>query len=136
MDSFTFTKSERLCSQKIIGEIFLTGKTFISYPFKMVWLDSSVIDSLYPAQVAFSIPKKNIKKAINRNLIRRKMRESYRYLKNDFYDYLQQRGQKIALMIVFIGKEDFPSSELNSAMVKALNRLRNEIKVEKNTSET
>jgi ribonuclease P protein component len=128
MDSHTFTKSERLCSQKIIGEIFLTGRSFICYPLKAVWFNPPIMKGLYPAQVAFSVPKKNFKKAHDRNLIRRKMRESYRYIKSALYDLLERNGQNIALMIVFVGKEDPSFSIVKSAMRKISFRLELEIK--------
>ncbi len=132
MVSYTFTKSEKLCSRKIIGEIFQNGKTFFCFPLKVVWIEYTIINDSYPAQVAFSVPKKNFKRACDRNMIRRKMRESYRYLKGQLYDFLRKGKLEIAVMIVFAGKEEASFSELQSAMSKALLRLEQEIKQDKN----
>ena len=129
----TFKKDEKLSSQKIIGEIFLSGNTFICYPLKVIWINNVIITGPYDAIAAFSVPKKNFKKAHERNHIRRKMRESYRYLKNNFYDFLKKTGQKIALIIVFIGKEDISSDQIKSAMIKSLDRLQRDIIKSKGT---
>jgi ribonuclease P protein component len=134
MVSYTFTKGEKLCSQKIIGEIFLTSRTFICFPLKVVWLNNVILTGSYPAQVAFSVPKKSFNKAHDRNLIRRKMRESYRNLKSGLYELLEQDRQKIVLMIIFVGKEEPSFSLVESAMAKILYRLGKEIKSVKSNS--
>jgi ribonuclease P protein component len=134
MVSYTFSKGEKLCSQKIIGEIFLSGKSFICYPLKVVWLNPVILTGSSPAQVAFSVPKKGFSKAHDRNLIKRKMRESYRYHKSELYASLENYRQKIALMIVFIGKEEPSFGQVQSAMQKILNRLEQEIKSAKSNA--
>ena len=58
-----------------------------------------------PAQVAFSVPKKRFKRANKRNLIKRRLRESYRLNKNNFYQDLHQKGIHIQLLIVYIAPE-------------------------------
>ncbi|MGK7391807.1 MAG: ribonuclease P protein component [Candidatus Cyclobacteriaceae bacterium M2_1C_046] len=70
----TFTKAERLKSQKIIKELFLKGSSFYSYPIKIFYLPSPEEQT----QVMFAVPKKKIKKAVDRNRIKRRMREAYR----------------------------------------------------------
>jgi ribonuclease P protein component len=131
MVSFSFKKDERLCSQKLIGGIFLSGRSFNCYPLKIAWINTDTLDSSYPAQAAFSVPKKNFKKAHDRNLIRRKMRESWRFHKSSLYEYLGGNETKIALVIIFIGKEDQEFRKIESAMVKGLDRLQQEILSEK-----
>lgn len=72
----TFRKSERLHSKKLIKELFEKGSSFYLYPFKVYFLDST---SEYQShQVLFSVPKRNFKKAVDRNLIKRRLREAYR----------------------------------------------------------
>jgi ribonuclease P protein component len=134
MTNFTFKKEERLCSQKIIGEIFLAGNSFLCYPLKVVWLKNPVISGAYPAQVSFSVPKKNFKSAHDRNLIRRRMRESYRCLKSKLYELMKLKGQKIALMIIYIGKEESSFNQIESAMTKIIHRLEQEDKFGKPAS--
>ncbi|MDH5366596.1 MAG: ribonuclease P protein component [Cyclobacteriaceae bacterium] len=72
----TFKKSERLCSKKLIKELFDKGSSFYIYPFKVFYNPNKRLDELH--QVLFSVPKRNFKKAVDRNLIKRRMREAYR----------------------------------------------------------
>jgi ribonuclease P protein component len=127
MISFTFKKSERLCSQKIIGELFLSGKSFMCYPLKVVWIETALYNTPYHAQVAFSVPKKTFKKAHDRNSIKRKLRESYRFHKSSFYVFLEQNGKQIAMMILFISKEDQDFRKIDASMVKILDHLQHKL---------
>ena len=60
MTAYTFRKEEKLCSQKIIGDIFLSGTSFLCYPLKVVWKYEELPTS-FPAQVVFSVPKRLFK---------------------------------------------------------------------------
>ncbi|WP_373521168.1 ribonuclease P protein component [Aquiflexum sp.] len=71
------TKNERLHSQKLIKELFDKGSSFFLYPFKVMVLQSNFED-LETNQVLFSVSKKKIKKAVHRNLIKRRMKEAFR----------------------------------------------------------
>ena len=61
----TFKKAERLCSKKIIDKLFTEGKSIFIHPVKMVYLETS-LQTNFPAQVVFTVPKRNIKKAVQR----------------------------------------------------------------------
>jgi ribonuclease P protein component len=123
MTAFTFRKEEKLCSQKIIGDIFLSGNSFLCYPLKVVWKDE-VLPDLFPAQVVFTVPKRLFKRAHDRNLLKRQMREIYRCQKEDLYHFLDSRDRKIALMIVYIAKEKLEFSMLEEAITKIVTKLK------------
>lgn len=131
MSSFTFSKDEKLCSRKIISEMFISGNSFLCYPLKVVWLNNLEIPLAYPVQVAFSVPKKNFKRAHDRNLIKRQMRECYRCRKNTLYQFLDLIEQKLGLMIVYIGKDKPEFSQIELAMTKLITRLDREIREKK-----
>jgi len=122
MTAFTFRKEEKLCSQKIIGEIFLSGTSFLCYPLKVVWKYEQLLTS-YPAQVVFSVPKRLFKRAHDRNLLKRQLREVYRHQKQDLYQALELNDRKIAFMIVYIAKEKLDFSQIESAMEKVITKL-------------
>ena len=115
----------------MIGEMFLTGNSFLCYPLKVVWLDSLDNSSRFPAQAAFSVPKRIFNKAHDRNLIKRQMRETYRYRKNLLYDLLELRNRKIALMIVYVAKDKSDFNQIESAMTKIISRLDRELSEKK-----
>jgi ribonuclease P protein component len=118
----TFEKSERLCSTKIISGLFENGNIFYTPLFKVVWIISPVIIS-YPAQIAFSVSKRGFRLAVTRNLIRRRMRESYRKNKYILYEYLASENKQVAFTVIVRGNKvpDFPTIEKST--IEMLNRL-------------
>lgn len=113
----TFSKKERLCSTKLIGEIFERGSVVNTSLFRVAWLQTSGLPS--PAQVAFAVPKKNFRLAVTRNLIRRRMREAYRLHKQTLYNILGEHGIQIVFMIIYRQKS-IPDYE---AVEKAVNEI-------------
>ena len=122
MSTYSFSKEEKLCSQKIIGDIFLSGTSFLCYPLKVVWKYELLLTP-YPAQVVFSVPKRLFKRAHDRNLLKRQLREVYRLQKQDLYQALELNDRKIAFMIVYIAKEKLDFCQLESAMVKVITKI-------------
>ena len=126
MTDYTFQKEEKLCSQKIIGEIFLTGTSFLCYPLKVVW-KVEAIQTAFRAQAIFSVPKRLFKRAHDRNLLKRQLREVYRYRKNVLYEMLEATDRKIALMIVYIAKEKLEFEQIEGAMTKVMLKLKKKL---------
>ena len=122
MEEFTFQKEERLCSPKTIEELFASGESFLSYPIKVVFLKTEFRQAI-PAQAAFTVSKRYFKRAVKRNILKRRMREAYRLNKASFHQAIAAKELHIAIMFVFIAKElvDYPIIE--KAMILAFKKL-------------
>lgn len=98
----TFTKAERLCSKVVIDRVFETGKT-VSVPlFRLIWLKAEAAQP-FPVQLLVSVPKRNFKKAADRNLLKRRIREAYRKNKSGWYEQL--RPGAYSLLLIYTGKQ-------------------------------
>jgi len=96
----TFKKYERLCSKKAIEALFEIGISVSCYPFYVLWSYSN-LDSAKPAKVAISVSKKLFKSAVQRNAVKRKIREAYRKKKYALYDFLISIGKNINFILIY-----------------------------------
>lgn len=121
-ERFTFNKEERLCSKKLIDKVFEGKKVVHFFPFSIYYLSCNA-DMSYPAQVLFAVSKKNFKKAVDRNHIKRLCKESYRMQKTNFYAALQTKQEKLAVVFVYNHNVRISYLEMNTKMNAALERL-------------
>ncbi len=119
----SFGAEEKLKSKKTIDKLFKEGKSVSQSGFTLVYL-MGPLNTFYPAQAGFSVPKKFFKHAVDRNRIKRLMREAYRLNKNTLYEKLVTSKQQMAFMFVYKGKE-LPGHEVATKSVLAcLNKLK------------
>jgi ribonuclease P protein component len=104
LSAHTFTKHEKLCSIKQLDALFEAGKGFFQTPFRFVYLQTDYPQP-FPIKVVISVSKRNFKKAVDRNRIKRLIRENYRMLKPDLYEHLQAQNKNYLLAIIFTGKQ-------------------------------
>jgi ribonuclease P protein component len=125
--TYTFTKEERLCNKKLIDQLFHNGSSFLCYPFRISWLIAPDPQP-FPAQVLFSVSKKRYKRAVDRNLIKRRIREAYRLHKQEcLYSLLTDADKNIVFSIGFVGKEITPYDFLEKKVLKLLSQLAEQI---------
>ena len=79
--NYTLSKNERLHSKKSIKELFDKGSSFFLYPFKVLYFESPQ-NPIETNQVLFSVSKRKIKKAVDRNHVKRRIKEAYRLNKH------------------------------------------------------
>ncbi len=124
----TLGKEERLKSKKLIERLYKEGNSVKAFPLRMIFLQTEHI-SKFPSQVGVSVPKRNFKRAVDRNRIKRLMRESYRLQKEIVYNNLEK---PYVFMISYIGKEECTYEALFLKMETLLTLFVNETKKTKN----
>ncbi len=122
---FTFPKQERLSWKRHIDLLFANGRSFVAFPLRVIYLPVEEDALPAPASVLISVPKKKFKRAVKRNLIKRRMREAYRIHKHDLFDALANNQQRMLVAFLYLDKEILPFSEIEKAMQKVLDILRN-----------
>lgn len=119
--SYAFPKEEHLCRKKLIDELFGRGSSFGLYPLRFVWLPAPA-PTAAPPQVLVSVSKRSFKRAVDRNRLKRLMREAYRLNK---YRLLEAAGgHSVALLgIIYSGKEKKPFTLVEKKLISGLERL-------------
>ena len=112
----SFSKEERINSKKTIEELFKKGSSSHSYPYLLKYLPANSSDC---HQVLISVSKKHFKKAVDRNLLKRRMREAYRKNKSLLYP----SSKKFYIAIIYIGKEINPYQLMEHKLIKLMKRL-------------
>lgn len=100
---YTFKKEEKLKSRKAIEQLFRHGKAFSNFPFKILWKFNETVSS--ELQTGFTVSSKQFKKAVDRNRIKRLMRESYRIQKNELQQQLKKSNKQLAVFFIYVGNE-------------------------------
>ncbi len=118
----TFTKAERLCSKLLIERLFESGHTFNLFPFRVIWLMEKR-DSPFPAQIAFSVPKRTFSRAVDRNLLKRRSREAYRKNKFRLYECLKSQDQFLAVILIYTAKEKILYDVAENKINQVIDRL-------------
>ncbi len=142
-----FSRQERLKSKKVIARLFKEGHSFMAYPFKVVWVNNPTpgpspdgrgvpprtapgsasplpsgegpgVGSL--TQLAISVPKRHFKTAVQRNRLKRRIREAYRLHKAALYETLS--AGPVSLMLMYIAKEELPYRDIEAGVIKMIRK--------------
>jgi ribonuclease P protein component len=98
-------KNDRLCGVRAVSELFARGKTMVIPPLKVIFLLMPEDDLISPARVLVSVPGKQFRKAVDRNLIRRRIKESWRLNMLPLKEKMTASGRRIDLAIIWIDPE-------------------------------
>jgi ribonuclease P protein component len=116
-----FRKKERLCSKKQIGGLFIQGQVLFIFPFKIYYriADTATASQDAPCQIMITVPKRLFKKAVCRNLLKRRTREAFRLHKQELIAALAAQGKSLQLVLYYTCKTVLPYEALAEAMKKA-----------------
>jgi ribonuclease P protein component len=114
MGSCSFSKREKLCSQKTIDRLFKEGSSAKAFPLRVVFLE--VPEAEAPVQVLISVPKKRIRKAHDRNRIKRLIREAYRLNKGQLTEKVVEEGKRLAVAFIYLSDRVMDFKEIQHSM--------------------
>ncbi|SFR36732.1 ribonuclease P protein component [Robiginitalea myxolifaciens] len=118
MSGLNFPKSERLTHKQLWSAVFEQGKRLKSFPLQLYYLKSGhALDSRI--QVGISVPKKRFPKAVDRNRIKRLLREHYRHKKQEVFNNTEG---SYALVILYLGKELPENAEISAALSELIDK--------------
>lgn len=126
--SFTYNKKEKLKSKKLIDQMFVQGKSVSAYPLRLVYMPTT-FNTNNIAKTGVSVSKRNFKTAVDRNRIKRLLREAYRLNKLEYFNNLSIQH---AFMILYIGKEKPTLNQLQHKMTVLFNKFKDKTLHDKN----
>lgn len=114
----TYSKIEKLKSKTIIDQLFDEGKSVAAFPLRLVYIGTH-FDEPVKVKCGVSVSKRNFKKAIDRNRVKRLMREAYRLNKSSYFNNITTQ---YAFMILYIGNDKPTFEQTDKAMKKLLEK--------------
>ena len=113
---YTYKKNEKLKNKRLIDALFSEGKSISVYPLRMIYM-SLPEEQNKIWKVGVSVSKRSFKRAVDRNRIKRLMRECYRLNKPHFFNNISRSS---AFMILYLGNETYDFDALNTKMKQLL----------------
>jgi ribonuclease P protein component len=120
--TFSYNKFEKLKSRKQIELLFAKGKSIASFPVKVFYLPVEHTP-VHPVQVGVGVSARNFKKAVDRNTIKRRMREAYRLHKLPLHEHLMAQQKSVAVFILWIDKQMPTTAALQDLMPAVIEKL-------------
>lgn len=116
---YSFKKREKLKKRKLITQLFAEGKSLNEFPIKLIYLETEH-ESPFKVQAGVTVSKRIFKRAVDRNKIKRLLREVYR--KNKYLIYQSAHTKKHIFMFIYMDKKKIDYYLLEERMIKLLNK--------------
>jgi ribonuclease P protein component len=128
MPSFKFPKSERLTNKKKFEQLFEKGISIKGFPLKLIFILEPRTEEAPAIQVAFTVPKRSFKKAVDRNFLRRKMKEVYRLNRQTVIELLDQKNESMYAILIYTNREKMDYQSIEKGWFKLVSKLVDNLK--------
>lgn len=123
----TFSKEERIVSNMLIETLFekSNSQSLTAYPLRAVFLKTEHREGCAPVQLLISVPKKRFKHAVDRNRVKRQIREAYRKNKA-LLDNTIEEGKMLLIAIIWLTDKHFATSDVEKKMISLMKQIAKE----------
>lgn len=122
VDNCQFKKRERLVSRRLIDTLFAGSHSMAAFPLRAIYIYKERASHDAPVQLLVSVPKKRFHHAVDRNRVKRQLREAYRHHKNLLTQALPADRQ-LLLAFVWLSDRHMPSNEIDKRVVSLMQRI-------------
>ena len=119
----TFPLKEHLKSKRVIEQVYANGASVTSFPLRAVFIEQPQEVQEPTAAILINVAKKRFRHAVDRNLVKRRIREAYRTSKHPFVEALENNGKKMAVAILYIDNKHNSTAFIKKKMTRVLENI-------------
>lgn len=123
---FHFPKNQKLCNEKAIERLFENGKSLTEKPFRIIYNIYNNNEDVF-LKALIVVPKKRVRLASDRNVIKRRVKEAYRLQKSELEKYLKSNNHQLNLAIIYQKHEILDYKLIEVKIKLLLSRLKEEL---------
>jgi|P1105metagenome_2_1110788.scaffolds.fasta_scaffold00496_15 ribonuclease P protein component len=120
----TFRKQERIVSTRLIEMLFGKGnsQSLSAFPLRAVFVQTARQSSCAPVQILISVPKKRFKHAVDRNRVKRQIREAYRHHKQ-LLEGVVAEDKQLLIAFIWLSDRHYQTNEVEKRVIGLLERI-------------
>lgn len=116
----TFPLKEHLKSKRVIEQVYANGASVTSFPLRAIFIEQPTEEQEPTAAILINVSKKRFRHAVDRNLVKRRIREAYRTSKHPFIEALENNGKKMAVAIIYVDNKHNSTAFIRKKMARLL----------------
>ena len=111
---------EHLKSKRVIEQVYANGASVTSFPLRAIYIEQPAEEQEPTAAILINVSKKRFRHAVDRNLVKRRIREAYRTSKHPFIEALENKGKKMAVAIIYVDNKHNSTAFIRKKMARLL----------------